>query len=112
MEYEDLWNQYESMKSDNDSMNVKLEAEQLRIQEILNELKKVKSNAAYQISKFKDELGTMRDISKSYIRTMDSLNRLNKQLIAENIEVKGNYEKARGANEELSEKNKDLSEKV
>lgn len=111
-QYNYLLDDYEGLRTDNDEINKHLDAEKEKIKKMLEELKNVKATNAYKISKYKKELGTLRDIMKSYIVQIDSLNTLNQKLIVENIQVKHNYEEVQQENVELSEKNVGLSEKV
>lgn len=112
---EDLNNlitEYDELKTNNDTLNAKLEKEQERIKELVEKIKNIKQANSYQIAQYKKELGTLREIMKSYIVQIDSLNTMNKSLTAENIKVKTEYQKARITNKELENKNQDLSEKV
>jgi len=104
--------QYESLKTDNEEINLKLEQEQEKIQELLVNLKKVKANNYYQIAQYKKELSTLREIMKSYIVQIDSLNTKNQILTAENTEIKIDYTKAVQHNTELQSENENLNEKV
>jgi len=104
--------EYETLKTNNDTMNARLSKEQEKIQQLIEEIKNVKNSNRYQIDKYKRELSTLRDIMKSYIVQIDSLNTKNKILIAENIEVKNYYQRAQTDNQTLQQKNEDLSGKV
>ncbi|HBF88828.1 MAG TPA: hypothetical protein DDX39_09315 [Bacteroidales bacterium] len=112
---EDLNNligEYDQLKTNNDTLNAKLEKEKARIQELVEKIQNIKQANSYQIAQYKKELTTLREIMKSYIVQIDSLNTMNKTLTAENIMVKTEYQKARITNKELEDKNQDLSQKV
>ena len=85
-EYENFARQYNEMKTqiNNDSLIAQLEQEQQRTQELLEELQRTKANDAAEITRLKKELATMREVLKSFVAEIDSLNRLNTQLNAEN----------------------------
>ena len=85
-EYESFARQYNEMKTqiNNDSLMAQLEQEQQRTQELLEELRRTKSNDAAEIARLKKELATMRQVLKSFVAEIDSLNRLNTQLTNEN----------------------------
>lgn len=85
-EYESFARQYNEMKTqiNNDSLMAQLELEQQRTQELLEELRRTKSNDAAEIARLKKELATMRQVLKSFVAEIDSLNRLNTQLTNEN----------------------------
>ena len=61
---------------------------------MLDELKQVKSDDIKEITRLKKELATVRAVLRSYVMEIDSLNRLNQNLTAENVRVKGQYEEA------------------
>lgn len=113
-EYERFTLQYSEMMTqiNNDSIVAQLTQEQLRTQQLLEELKKVKANDAREIARLKKELATVRDVLRSYIRQVDSLNQINETLRIENSQIRdelaaSNREKVGLANEKAS-----LSEKV
>lgn len=112
LELEDLYHQYDGLKTNNAELNEKLAQEQQKILELIDEVKKVKSSNSYQISQYKKELNTLRDIMKSYIVQIDSLNTKNQILTAENIEVKSAYNEIKVNNDKLNQKNQNLSEMV
>lgn len=113
-EYQQFADQYSEMKTkiNNDSLVAQLTQEQLKTQELLKELKSVKSSDAREIARLKKELATCRAVIRSYILEIDSLNRLNQNLTAENTRVKGQYEDATRQIEGLNSDKASLSEKV
>lgn len=113
-EYQQFADQYSEMKTkiNNDSLVAQLTQEQLKTQELLKELKSVKSSDAREITRLKKELATCRAVIRSYILEIDSLNRLNQNLTAENTRVKGQYEEATRQIEGLNSDKASLSEKV
>jgi chromosome segregation ATPase len=113
-EYQQFANQYSEMKTqiNNDSIVAQLTAEQEKTQRLLNELRQVKSSDAQEITRLKKELATVRSVLRSYVIEIDSLNRLNQNLTAENTRVKGQYEDATRQIEGLNTEKASLSEKV
>lgn len=113
-EYQQFADQYSEMKTkiNNDSLVAQLTQEQLKTLELLKELKSVKSSDAREIARLKKELATCRAVIRSYILEIDSLNRLNQNLTAENTRVKGQYEEATRQIEGLNSDKASLSEKV
>lgn len=113
-EYEQFARQYSEMKTqiNNDSIIAQLTQEQLRTQQLLKELKEVKANDAREITRLKKELATCRAVIRSYVLEIDSLNRLNENLTAENTRVKGQFEEATRQIESLNTEKSSLSEKV
>ncbi|MBR5729183.1 MAG: hypothetical protein IKX61_03090 [Prevotella sp.] len=113
-EYEQFARQYSEMKTqiNNDSILAQLTKEQLRTQELLKELQQVKATDAAEITRLKKELATCRAVIRSYVIEIDSLNRLNKNLQAENMLVKGQLEESTKQIDSLNANNEDLSQKV
>ena len=113
-EYQQFANQYSEMKTkiNNDSIIAQLTAEQEKTQRLLQELKETKSTDAREIARLKKELATVRAVLRSYVLEIDSLNRLNQSLTAENTRVKGQYEEATRQIEGLNSEKATLSEKV
>lgn len=113
-EYEQFARQYSEMKTQisNDSIIAQLTQEQLRTQQLLQELKNVKASNAREITRLKKELATCRAVIRSYVLEIDSLNRLNQNLTEENTRVKGQYEEATRQIENLNTEKTSLSEKV
>ncbi len=113
-EYQQFADQYSEMKTriNNDSLVAQLTKEQMRTQDLLKELKEVKSNDAREIARLKKELATCRAIIRSYIIEIDSLNRLNQNLREENSQIRGQYEEANRQIAGLNTEKASLSEKV
>ncbi len=113
-QYQQFAQQYSEMKTqiNNDSIVAQLTAEQEKTQRLLRELKETKSSDAREITRLKKELATVRAVLRSYVMEIDSLNRLNQNLAAENTRVKGQYEEATRQIESLSTDKASLSEKV
>ena len=113
-EYEQFARQYSEMKTQisNDSIVAQLTQEQMRTQQLLQELKQVKANDAREITRLKKELATCRAVIRSYVLEIDSLNRLNENLTAENTRVRGQYEAATRQIEGLTQEKSSLSHKV
>lgn len=113
-EYQQFAMQYSEMKTqiNNDSIVAQLTAEQEKTQQLLEELKRTKSNDAREISRLKKELATVRAVLRSYVLEIDSLNRLNQNLTDENNRMKGQYAEATRQIEGLSTEKASLSEKV
>lgn len=113
-QYQQFAQQYSEMKTqiNNDSIVAQLTAEQEKTQRLLRELKETKSSDAREITRLKKELATVRAVLRSYVMEIDSLNRLNQNLTAENTRVKGQYEEATRQIESLSTDKASLSEKV
>ena len=113
-EYERFALQYSEMKTqiNNDSIVAQLTQEQLRTQQLLEELKKVKADDAREITRLKRELATVRAVLRDYVMQIDSLNRLNENLKRENTRVTAELEQRTQQVVGLSSEKASLSEKV
>ena len=113
-EYQQFATQYSEMKTQisNDSIIAQLTAEQEKTERLLKELKDTKSNDAREIARLKRELATVRAVLRSYVIEIDSLNRLNQNLTAENSRIRGQYNEATRQIEGLNSERASLSEKV
>lgn len=113
-EYQQFADQYTEMRSQitNDSLVAQLTQEQLKTERLLKELQNVKATDAREITRLKKELATCRAVIRSYVLEIDSLNRLNQNLIAENTQVKAQYAEANRQIEGLNTEKASLSEKV
>lgn len=93
--------QYDELQKQlsNDSLIAQIEVERRHTQQLLEELKNTKATDAAEISRLKKEIATLREVLQHYIVQVDSLNRLNQSLVAENEEIK---EQNRQANTQIS----------
>ena len=113
-EYERFALQYSEMKTqiNNDSIIAQLTQEQMKTQQLLQELKQVKASDAREIARLKKELATVRAVLRDYVMQIDSLNRLNENLKAENTRVNAELEQRTAQVAGLSHEKASLSEKV
>ena len=113
-EYERFALQYSEMKTqiNNDSIIAQLTQEQMRTQQLLQELRQVKDTDAREIARLKKELATVRAVLRDYVMQIDSLNRQNQELMAENSRIQGEYDEATQRIEDLSTERETLSERV
>jgi hypothetical protein len=99
---------YDTLKTNNDSLNAGLEKERERIVQLLS----INASNVQLLKKYKSEISTMREIMKSYIVQIDSLNTRNKFLVAENTEIKQQITQVQNTNTELSKVKEVLSTQV
>lgn len=113
-EYRQFAAQYGEMKAQltNDSLVAQLTAEQEKTERLLQELKNVKANDAREIARLKKELSTMREVLRSYVIEIDSLNRRNQDLQSENERIRQENEQATRQIEGLNTERAALNEKV
>ena len=113
-EYQDFALQYGEMKTynKNDSIIAQLTEEQERTQKLLEELKKTHTKDVAEITRLKKELATVRAVLRSYVIQIDSLNRLNQNLMDENDRVRSELAESNQQNQQLESQRATLSEKV
>ncbi len=99
---------YDTLRTNNDSLNAGLAKERKRIVQLLS----INASNVQLIKRYKSEITTMRDIMKSYIVQIDSLNTRNQILVAENTEIKQQITQVKNTNTALSKVKEELSTKV
>lgn len=103
---------YDALKTDNDTLNDRLFIARTEVQNLMVEIGQLKKASYAQISRYQDEVGSLRRIMRNYIVQVDSLNRRNQQLLAENEQVKQNYLEVESKNKTLQEEKAQLSQRV
>jgi hypothetical protein len=115
-EYNDLANSFQvegrKLTFSNDSLVAKLETEQIKVQRLQEELRTVKSTNVKRINELKKELETLRIILRNYVQQIDSLNKINQLLIAENQQVNAKYRQANQTVSQLTQEKELLVETV
>jgi Tfp pilus assembly protein PilN len=99
---------FDTLKTDNDSLKAGLTREKNKIVQLLS----INASNIQLIKKYKGEISTMREIMKSYIVQIDSLNTRNKILSSENTSIKQQITQVQSTNTELSKVKEELSTKV
>ena len=99
---------YDTLKTNNDTLNAGLQKQKNKIVKLLS----VNASNVQLIKRYKSEITTMRQIMKSYIVQIDSLNTRNKMLVSENTEIRQQITQVRNTNSELSKVNEELNTKV
>ncbi|MDR1653822.1 MAG: hypothetical protein LBS01_09310 [Prevotellaceae bacterium] len=96
----------------NDSLVKLVDAQKVKIQQLLDELRITKSTDARRIKELKGELATVRQVMQYYVGQIDSLNVQNQRLANENIQVKQRYAEVAQTVEILSKEKEDLTQAV
>lgn len=107
-----VYMEFEALKTDNDSINEQIEAQQSQIKNLYYQLKKAKRGNQAEINKYKEELVSLQEILKAKYRLIDSLNSVTVFLTEENTRLQGEMETARKVDEEKTAQLEQLSEKV
>jgi FtsZ-binding cell division protein ZapB len=100
--------EYDSLMTTNDSINNLLSVEQEKIRRLL----KYRASDATKIKMYTKELETLREVMRSYIVQIDSLNMKNQELTAENVMVRSRLRESESDREALSRQAEQLSSQV
>jgi predicted nuclease with TOPRIM domain len=103
---------YDSIQTTSESLKVELDGAQSKVKDLLQEVVQVKKISYDQIAQYRMEVNTMRNIMKNYIIQVDSLNRRNEKLMAENVQVKQDFAQSVSKNQELEKEKEHLQEKI
>jgi hypothetical protein len=97
--------QYDALKSDNDTLNLQITVQQEKIKKLLS----LRISDAEKIQRYEKELYTIRDVLKSYIVQIDSLNTRNQILLVENKDLKNTGVKLQTKNKQLEQEKIELT---
>lgn len=105
--------EFEKAKTDNLSLQNELSEKDAEIKAKLAEIQKLISlGGPAQIARAKAELAKLKEMNQVYLAQLDSINILNEQLRAQNLDLESNLNKEKSRNENLSAENNRLSSKV
>ncbi|HPR84647.1 MAG TPA: hypothetical protein PLG33_01275 [Prolixibacteraceae bacterium] len=107
-----LMTNYDSLHTNNEALQSELSNAQGKVKDLLTEVEQVKRVSYDQINQYRQEVTTMRNIMKNYIVQIDSLNRRNELLMAENAQVKENFAQSESKNQQLEKEKQHLQEKI
>lgn len=103
---------YDSLSTENDTINEQLLLAQSKVRDLLIEVEQTKKVSFGKISGYQKQVTTLRGIMRDFVVQIDSLNRRNEQLMAENLEVKEQYKKVESKNEQLSQEKQRLEKNL
>lgn len=87
---QEMLQQYDTLNIENEEMRANIMQQKQEIEELLDRVQKLKKDdkaLRWEIDKLKKEAGTLREIMKGYLVTIDSLNTQNKELVEENTQI-------------------------
>ena len=79
-----LLNDYDTLKTLNDTLSVHYEGERQKADSLLQTLQKERRLSYAKIREYEKKMTYMREVMTGYIRQIDSLNTINKKLVSEN----------------------------
>jgi len=103
---------YDSLKTDNDELNSNLLVTQNQIKNLLVEVEQIKKASVQEITGYRNQVNTLKNVMMDLYHQIDSLNERNKLLYAENLEVKQMYSEEKNRNEELAKEKEQLEQTV
>ena len=103
---------FDSIHTTNETLQNELEGTQTKVKDLLLEIGQVKKVSYDQIAQYRQEVTTLRNIMKNYIIQVDSLNRRNEILMAENVQVKEEFIQSESKNVKLEKEKEHLQEKI
>ncbi|MCX8079742.1 MAG: hypothetical protein N3F09_00730 [Bacteroidia bacterium] len=106
-----LKKQYEELQTHDAALQKEIEEKKAYIDQLLKEAEKHRGDA-YVIAKLKKETETLREIMKHYVRTIDSLNTLNQNLIAEKKKVLKKLDEEKEKQQVLEKEKEELKQTI
>jgi len=103
---------YDSLSTENDTLNRELFFAQTKVKDLLLEVEQTKRVSFQSITRYQQEITSLRGIMQDFVFQVDSLNRRNIQLMAENREVKEQFAQVEAKNEELSQETERLQKNL
>lgn len=97
---QDMLVQYDTLSTTNDQLRTSMDSLQQQVVSLMDKVKR----GNYDLGKAKREAETLRKIMKGYVVTIDSLNQLNKALMAENVTTKQQLGEVTGQKQALESK--------
>ncbi len=99
---------YDSLKVENDTLAARVVAARTKVQDLLLEVEQTRQISLEKINRYQKETTTLREIMRNYIVQIDSLNRRNQILMAENQEVREQARQAETKSQQLEQEKEQL----
>ena len=103
-----LITEYDSLKFTNDTIAARL----VEANQMMEQLKRERRWNYAKIKEYEKEVGTLRSVMRNYLKQIDSLNNLNKKLVAENVSYRKEISSANLRADVAEEKASELENKV
>jgi hypothetical protein len=107
----ELKDEFGALQTNDAELNAELQAKRAQIDSLIQLAEKHKGDA-YIIAKLKKETGTLREIMKGYIVTIDSLNQLNGKLVAEKQVVLGQLDNEKSHSKQVEDEKDKLKGRI
>jgi len=103
---------YDSLRTENDTINEALVVAQAKVKDLLLEVEQTKKVSYSKISDYQKQVTTLRGIMRNFVVQIDSLNQRNEELMAENLEVKEQYKEVEQKNQQLNKEKENLQQNL
>lgn len=103
---------YDMLKTENDTINEQLIFAQAKVRDLLIEVEQTKRVSYEKISDYQKQVTTLRGIMRDFVVQIDSLNKRNEQLMAENTQVKEQFKQSEIEKEQLSQEKSNLQKNL
>jgi DNA repair exonuclease SbcCD ATPase subunit len=110
-EFEEIKMAYDELQTDNKQLKSELDARKEELEDLGVQLEKYKNDAA-MVKKLRKELQTIRDLIKSYLHEIDSLQQANIGLKEQNKKVMNELQSEQNRSQQLTNEKEKLTEKV
>ena len=103
---------YDLLKTENDTINEQLFIAQAKVRDLLIEVEQTKRVSYEKITDYQKQVTTLRGIMRDFVVQIDSLNKRNEQLMAENTQVKEQYKQSEMEKQQLTEEKDNLQKNL
>lgn len=112
VELNHLVTSYDSLETVSDTLSEQLFVAQTKVKDLLVEVEQTKKVSLEKITGYQKQVTTLRGIMRDFVVQIDSLNRRNEELMAENLEVKEQFKQSETEKQQLSEEKQQLEQNL
>jgi len=103
---------YDMLKTENDTINEQLFIAQAKVRDLLIEVEQTQRVSYEKISDYQKQVTTLRGIMRDFVVQIDSLNKRNEILMAENTQVKEQFKQSEMEKQQLTEEKDNLQKNL
>ena len=107
-----LMDDYDHIQTTNDTLNRSLDIQRDKGYSLMTSLANERRLSMNKLRQYEREPGTLRGVMQNYVKQIDSLNTLNRNLIAENVEYRQQITSERLRAEKAEEKADEMSTRI
>ena len=111
-ELNQIMDNYDLLRTENDTINEQLMIAQSKVKDLLLEVEQTKKISIQRINDYQNQVNTLRGVMRDFVAQIDSLDQRNKQLMAENLEVKEQVRRVESENVQLSQDRERLQQNL